>query len=657
MNFLLHRQKSRNHVLQMPEGLQELMGDISREVLRCQPSIDCTYKFIADYLQAMVNTRDKCKIAMEIIDDAILKTDEVYSQFAKCNFPKDKTRSFLNAMEITFRRFVDQKRKRNQDPRFIKFHADDMLDELVRKCDLTKVEVLQSRPAIQWAYRKFVKTYLSSIEGTLDTEDLYFQTEKVIASRKELEHMNANAVKIQKVFRGYQTRKSIQFQRNAHQISTDSSSSSSFREFILGKQDEVTKAAIKIQASFKGFYVRKKNILAKKKVSIRPYNPSTDGRRSTAVESFSFTLDTPKASLKWKESSTLLKVSSLIQIPRPISQEESEFTIQESRENLEDSNNDLKDLTEAAVKIQATYKGYHVRKELSSKETKSKTLPKQHSSLHLKVSLKGEEDSTPLEGSSLIEIPEPNSQEESNTKIQEPRENLEDSNIDHKDLTEAAVKIQATYKGYHVRKELSSKETKSKTLPKQLSSLHLKVSLKGEEYSTPLEGSSLIEIPKPNSQEESDTKIQEPRENLEDSNIDHKDLTEAAVKIQATYKGYHVRKELSSKETKSTTSPKQQSSLHLKVSLKGEEDSTPLEGSSLIEIPEPNSQEESDTKIEEPRENLEDSNIDHKDLTEAAVKIQATYKGYHVRKELSTKKSNSKTLQEQHSNLHPDPES
>lgn len=39
-----------------------------------------------------------------------------------------------------------------------------------------------------------------NFKGTLDTEDLYFQTEKVIASRKELEHMNANAVKIQVIF-------------------------------------------------------------------------------------------------------------------------------------------------------------------------------------------------------------------------------------------------------------------------------------------------------------------------------------------------------------------------------------------------------------------------------------------------------------------------
>ncbi|XP_055854541.1 uncharacterized protein LOC129918182 [Episyrphus balteatus] len=263
MNFLNHRQKTPGHVLQMPEGLQELLGDISREVLRCQPSIDCTYKFIADYLEAMVKTRDSHKIAMEVIEDAILKTDEVYSQFAKCNFPKDKTNSFLDAMELTFRRFVDKKRQKNQDSRFIKFHPDDMLEELMRKCDLTKVEVLRSRPAIQWAYRKFVKTYLAAIEGTLDTEDLYFDTEKVLASSKERNQIHQSAVQIQKVFRGYKTRKSLQgiqkLKFAEDLISEDSSSTSSFLEFILGREEEISKAAIKIQASFKGFYVRKKS--------------------------------------------------------------------------------------------------------------------------------------------------------------------------------------------------------------------------------------------------------------------------------------------------------------------------------------------------------------------------------------------------------------
>lgn len=59
MDFLLHRQKFRGHVMKMPQGLQEIMADISREVLRRQPVDICTYKFIADYLNAMLKCREE----------------------------------------------------------------------------------------------------------------------------------------------------------------------------------------------------------------------------------------------------------------------------------------------------------------------------------------------------------------------------------------------------------------------------------------------------------------------------------------------------------------------------------------------------------------------------------------------------------------------
>lgn len=45
--------------MKMPQGLQEIMADISREVLRRQPMDFCIYKFIADYLNGMLQTREE----------------------------------------------------------------------------------------------------------------------------------------------------------------------------------------------------------------------------------------------------------------------------------------------------------------------------------------------------------------------------------------------------------------------------------------------------------------------------------------------------------------------------------------------------------------------------------------------------------------------
>ncbi|KAF9814540.1 hypothetical protein SFRURICE_020718 [Spodoptera frugiperda] len=51
----------------LPNGLRELMSDISREVLRYQPKD--LYKFITDYLAAMLVTRDNLSVAGQICED------------------------------------------------------------------------------------------------------------------------------------------------------------------------------------------------------------------------------------------------------------------------------------------------------------------------------------------------------------------------------------------------------------------------------------------------------------------------------------------------------------------------------------------------------------------------------------------------------------
>lgn len=57
MNFILHKHNTPNHVAKMPEGLKELLNDITREVLRAQP--EDINEFIADYLEAMLLTREQ----------------------------------------------------------------------------------------------------------------------------------------------------------------------------------------------------------------------------------------------------------------------------------------------------------------------------------------------------------------------------------------------------------------------------------------------------------------------------------------------------------------------------------------------------------------------------------------------------------------------
>ncbi|GBP02330.1 hypothetical protein EVAR_72239_1, partial [Eumeta japonica] len=66
MNELLQKHGCSN-VFFVPEGLKELMSDISREVLREQPARIC--EFIANYLSALLITRDHGVLAVKILED------------------------------------------------------------------------------------------------------------------------------------------------------------------------------------------------------------------------------------------------------------------------------------------------------------------------------------------------------------------------------------------------------------------------------------------------------------------------------------------------------------------------------------------------------------------------------------------------------------
>lgn len=61
MSFLVQHGKVRGQTIIVPEGLPEVLSDISREVLRCQPPIDCLCQFIVDYLQSVIMAKEKAK--------------------------------------------------------------------------------------------------------------------------------------------------------------------------------------------------------------------------------------------------------------------------------------------------------------------------------------------------------------------------------------------------------------------------------------------------------------------------------------------------------------------------------------------------------------------------------------------------------------------
>ncbi|XP_065354494.1 uncharacterized protein Rsbp15 [Calliphora vicina] len=210
MHHLIQRGKVRSQVINVPEGLPELLSDITREVLRCQPTTECLCQFIIDFLHSVIVTRDKARIAKSIIDRALHVVDNVIADMCICDIPKAKADYMCEAMEECFRRFLAQRRcEKGKDKEIIKFNEFDMLDELVQKCKFTDDELKISRPVIEAAYQKFVNAYMTAKDSTEGTDSLYqYFREREIKRMEERLQADA-AVKIQSNFRGFLARKSI----------------------------------------------------------------------------------------------------------------------------------------------------------------------------------------------------------------------------------------------------------------------------------------------------------------------------------------------------------------------------------------------------------------------------------------------------------------
>ncbi len=101
MNFHLKRHRKLSEVLHVPEGLEELMSDIAREVLRFQPlNVEA---FIADYLEAMVLTREIYFVAERTVDDILSQSMHFEEMMRKTGVSAYKTKEAISLVMESFR--------------------------------------------------------------------------------------------------------------------------------------------------------------------------------------------------------------------------------------------------------------------------------------------------------------------------------------------------------------------------------------------------------------------------------------------------------------------------------------------------------------------------------------------------------------------------
>lgn len=87
-----------------------------------------------------------------------------------CDIPKEKSEEMIATMEDCFKRFLAKRRcELGREDEVVKFNEVDLLDELIKKCKFSEIELKISQPLIEAAYAKFAHAYATTHEVTFLT--------------------------------------------------------------------------------------------------------------------------------------------------------------------------------------------------------------------------------------------------------------------------------------------------------------------------------------------------------------------------------------------------------------------------------------------------------------------------------------------------------
>ena len=545
-------------------------------------------------------------------------------------------------------------------------------DEAGELPDLSARDVKEATIKIQAAYRGF-QTRKNESQISRRKQETIRRTDYQSSSSEEAEELpdlNAKdvkeaAAKIQAAYRGFQTRKTVcpvipREQAMIRQTHSQSSSSEEADELPDLNAKDVKEAAAKIQAAYKGFQRRKKVSAVGRSQTVscdqqifteeknpdmirKPKSQSSPSEEADELPDLE-AKDVKKAAIKiqaaYKGFQTRKKVSAIgrsqtietigyakqkvtYEANKPVMNRKpySQSSSSEEAEDLPDL--EARDVKDAAIKIQEAYKGFQSRKIVSTSDTVKKIAVAKSS----KDIFSGSGRKSTLSKGSDIQ-----------SSSSEEAEELPDLNA--RDVKEAAAKIQAAYKGFQIRKKRcqlitrkpamirktdsqSSSSDKAEELPdlnaKGVKDAAVKIQLAYKGFQKRKRVASKKKFTDDATKytrcrrTHSASSSSEEEEELPD--LDKKDVKDAAIKIQAAYKGFQARKRASiAQTTRKVATVKSAETKFV--------DCGRRQKIGDREFPKSSSKEH--------EADLPD--LYSKDIQDAAVKIQAAYKGFQTRK-------------------------
>ncbi|XP_031763115.2 uncharacterized protein LOC113522680 [Galleria mellonella] len=205
MNELLQRHGCAN-VFSVPEGLKELMSDITREVLREQP--EKIFDFIANYLSVLILTREHGILAVRILDDLCDCRPSVSEHLLQIGMERNQAEALSQVIKEEIEEFEPTEGKET------------IKETLILKKILTRTVLDEDMAAKVWqvarnAYRDFWyrKKLMAQHLKVQPDEPWEVAAEHTLALYKKTKpsfsELTRAAQKIQAAYRGYHVRKNL----------------------------------------------------------------------------------------------------------------------------------------------------------------------------------------------------------------------------------------------------------------------------------------------------------------------------------------------------------------------------------------------------------------------------------------------------------------
>ncbi|XP_055546553.1 abnormal spindle-like microcephaly-associated protein homolog [Wyeomyia smithii] len=219
MNYLLHRQQTPGAVIPVSDELKKLMSEFSREVLRNQPKD--VIGFIADYLEAKLIRRENQAVANKTVDNVLDISLDIIELLKECELSSDAAERAVRMIREAFHKHF---KIRTADEKLREaFRESEVMKRLVEECGFTEEQAVKAGKIIERAYKTYyLRNVYKDYHGpavTSDWQDAAKHTLQIYgASGATPEEMERAAVRIQAAYRGYYTKKQQELNRKAEVI-------------------------------------------------------------------------------------------------------------------------------------------------------------------------------------------------------------------------------------------------------------------------------------------------------------------------------------------------------------------------------------------------------------------------------------------------------